>query len=117
MENRELGEWLARERAFDAAFASALSSIDLPENLREDTIACLAAERGDFLPTEDSQDVQWIAALASIQPPASLRNDLLSAMDRTAAHGTPPRNVSLFRRLAIPLAAAASVLSIPRGAV
>ena len=43
MENRELGEWLASERAFDAAFAKALGSIDLPEHLREDIIACLPA--------------------------------------------------------------------------
>ena len=109
MENRELGEWLAQERAFDAGFASALSSIDLPENLRKDIIACLAAERGDFLPTEDSQDAVWIAALASIQPPKSLRNDLLAAMDRTTVRSKSPRHIPLFRRLAIPLAAAAGI--------
>ena len=48
LENRELGEWLASERAFDAEFAIALSSVDLPGNLREDIFACLAGERGDF---------------------------------------------------------------------
>ncbi len=48
MENRELGEWLASERAFDAEFANALGTVDLPENLREDIMACLAAERGTF---------------------------------------------------------------------
>ncbi len=109
MENRELGEWLAHERAFDAAFASALTSIDLPENLRTDIIACLAAERGDFPPTEDSRDAAWIMALASVQPPASLREEVLAAMSRTVAHEKGAAPLSLFRRLAIPLAAAAGI--------
>ena len=109
LENRELGEWLAQERAFDAAFTRALSSIDLPENLRKDTIACLAAERGDFPPAEDPQDGVWIAALASVQPPESLRSDVLAAMGRTAAGGKTPLRASIFQRLAIPLAAAAGI--------
>ena len=109
MENRELGEWLAHERAFDATFANALSSIDLPENLRADIIGCLAAERGDVLPTENPHDAVWIAALATIQPPESLRNGVLAAMDRTTTHGNSPRKLSVFRRLAIPLAAAAGI--------
>ena len=46
-ENRELGEWLAQERAFDATFANALSSVTLPETLREDILGCLAGERGE----------------------------------------------------------------------
>jgi hypothetical protein len=109
MENRELGEWLAHERAFDATFAHALGSIDLPENLRADIIACLATERGDFLPTEDPQDAVWIAALAAIQPPESLRNGVLTAMDRTQTAKSSPPSHSIFRRLAIPLAAAAGI--------
>src|SRR5688572_23854163 len=76
-ENRELGEWLASERAFDAEFARALGTVDLPENLREDIIACLAAERGDFPQAEDATDAAWIGAFASIQPPASLRDEVL----------------------------------------
>ncbi len=109
MENRELGEWLAHERAFDAAFANALSSIDLPENLRTDIIACLAAERGDFPPTEESQDAAWIVALASVQPPESLREEVLAAMERTVTHERVAPPLSIFRRLAIPLAAAAGI--------
>ena len=109
MENRELGEWLAHERAFDAAFASALTSLDLPENLRTDIIACLAAERGDFPPTEDLQDVAWIVALASVQPPASLREEVLAAMSRTVASEKVAAPLSIFRRMAIPLAAAAGI--------
>ena len=110
MENRELGEWLASERAFDAEFASALGTVNLPENLREDIMACLAAERGDFPQAEDSHDAAWIGALASIQPPAALREAVLTAMDRTANQDiAPAANISIFRRLAIPLAAAAGI--------
>jgi hypothetical protein len=111
MENRELGDWLAHERAFDAAFSHALGSVDLPENLREDIMACLAAERGDFPQATDSHDAAWIGALASIQPPKSLRDDVLAAMDRTVTReqSPPVANISIFRRLAIPLAAAAGI--------
>lgn len=109
MENRELGEWLASERAFDAAFANALGTVDLPEHLREDILACLAAERGDFPQAEDANDAAWIGALASIQPPASLRDTLITAMERTVTPEKAPSNISIFRRAAIPLAAAAGI--------
>ena len=110
MENRELGEWLASERAFDAEFANALGTVNLPDNLREDIMACLAAERGDFPQPEDSTDAAWIGAFASIQPPAALREAVLAAMDRTAKQGiVPASNISIFKRLAIPLAAAAGI--------
>jgi hypothetical protein len=110
MENRELGEWLAHERAFDAAFANALGSVDLPQTLREDIVACLAGERGDFPQAGDSHDAAWIGALATIQPPASLRNEVIAAMERTSGQVQPaPGKVSIFRRLVIPLAAAAGI--------
>ncbi|MEO5914692.1 MAG: hypothetical protein ABIS50_10695 [Luteolibacter sp.] len=110
LENRELGEWLAHERAFDAAFAHALGSIDLPGHLREDILACLAVERGDFPQAEDSADAAWIGALASIQPPANLRADVLAAMDRTLVQTPVAKGkISIFRRAAIPLAAAAGI--------
>ena len=110
MENRELGEWLASERAFDAEFANALGTVNLPENLREDIMACLAAERGDFPQAEDASDAAWIGAFASIQPPSALRDKVIAAMDRTVSEDiTPAANISIFRRLAIPLAAAAGI--------
>jgi hypothetical protein len=108
MESRELGEWLAHERAFDAAFAQALGSVDLPETLREDILACLSLERGDFPQAEEEHDATWIGALASLQPPANLRNQVLAAMKQTAAREViAPSKISFFRRFAIPLAAAA----------
>lgn len=108
MENRELGEWLADERAFDSAFSNALCSVNLPENLREDIFACLAGDRADF-PQAGENDAAWIGALASIQPPAKLREELLAAMDRTAAGTVVRPQVSIFRRFAVPLAAAAGI--------
>lgn len=107
MENRELGEWLAHERAFDAAFAKALGSVNLPENLREDIMACLAGERGDFPQAEDGNDSLLIGAFASIQPPAFLRDELIAAMDRTTV--VVSRGSSFWRRAGIPLAAAAGI--------
>lgn len=109
MENRELGEWLASERAFDSEFAGALGAVNLPENLREDIMACLAAERGDFPQAEDAIDSAWIGAVASIHPPAALRDEVLAAMDRTVAMDRVPASIPIFRRLAIPLAAAAGI--------
>lgn len=109
VENRELGEWLASERAFDAEFADALGTVDLPENLREDIMACLAAERGDYPQAEDSSDAAWIGAMASIQPPVLLRAKILTAMDRTVTKKIAPPSISIFRRAAIPLAAAAGI--------
>ncbi len=110
MGNRELGEWLASERAFDAEFANALGTLNLPQSLRADIMACLAAERGDFPPAEDTTDATWIGAFATIQPPVALREAVLTAMDRTVKQDiVPAANISSFRRLAIPLAAAAGI--------
>jgi hypothetical protein len=111
MEDRELGEWLAHERAFDSAFSQALGSVDLPDNLREDIFACLAAERADFPQAEDATDAAWIGAMASIHPPAALRDQLLAAMDRTAAAAVvvPISRKPLLKRLAVPVAAAAGI--------
>ncbi len=107
-EDRELGEWLAHERAFDAAFACALSSISLPERLRENILGSLAAERGDFPQARDEHDCAVIGALAAIEPPPALRDAIIAAMDRTVK--APPANLTPFwKRFSIPLAAAAGV--------
>lgn len=107
MRDRELGEWLAEERAFDSAFAGALSTIAIPETLREDILGCLAGARGDFPQATDADDAAMIGALASIQPPEDLRRKILAAMDHSATAAFPRR--SLWRRVALPLAAAAGV--------
>ena len=107
IQDRELGEWLADERAMDAAFASALAAVRIPETLREDIFGCLAGERGDFPQAGDTRDAAMIGALASIQPPADLRGKILAAMDRSTTIAFPRR--SLWRRVALPLSAAAGV--------
>lgn len=105
--DRELGEWLAAERAFDAEFAKALASVELPESLRDEILQGLAASRGDFPEAEGLTDIAMIGALASIHPPAGLREEILAAMDRTA-HTEASRS-PFWKRMAIPLAAAAGI--------
>lgn len=107
MENRELGEWLANERAFDAAFAKALASVELPETLHHDILGCLAGERGDFPQAEDGRDAALIGALASIQPPPALREEILAAMHRTSQFSGLKKPV--WQRFSLPFAAAAGV--------
>lgn len=107
MEDRTLGEWLARERAFDSTFADALASLELPGDLRRNILGCLAAERGDFPQAEDGRDAALIGALASIQPPAGLRAEILAAMERSALDAKVVR--PFWKRPAVPLAAAAGV--------
>lgn len=107
MEDRGLGEWLAGERAFDAAFARAFASVEIPETLRHDILGCLAGQRGDFPQAEDELDAAMIGALASIRPPAELRREILTAMERSSSAAFPPK--SMWRRFAIPTAAAAGV--------
>jgi hypothetical protein len=105
--DRELGEWLSAERAFDASFAAALSSIELPQSLRDDILGCLAASRGDCPQAADAQDTAMIGALASIQAPPALRGQILMAMERSRAPVVV--RPSLWQRLAIPMAAAAGI--------
>lgn len=108
MKDRELGEWLAEERAFDAEFVTLLNSVALPDSLREDIMACLAVERGEYPQAEDELDAAFIGAFASIQPPASLRDSVITAMSRTKAPA--PKKISIFRRALIPLAIAAGIM-------
>jgi hypothetical protein len=85
----------------------ALSSIELPQSLRDDILGCLAASRGDHPQAEDAHDSAMIGAFASIQPPPELRGRILTAMERSRAPVV--MHVSLWRRLAIPMAAAAGI--------
>lgn len=103
----ELGQWLASERAFDAAFAAALVRVPLPEPLRKHILDHLAIERGDVPAPADALDAAAMGALAEIQPPPALRVQVLAAMERSARVGRPRRWG--WRRLAIPLAAAAGI--------
>ncbi len=104
--DRELGEWLARERARDADFATALNSVSIPPVLREEILVSLAMERGDAGMYPDSFDASVIGALAGICPPSSLRAEILSAMERTAAEPVKGRR---WWHYGLPAAAAAGI--------
>lgn len=108
-EDRELGEWLAHERARDAAFATALNRLPIPTGLRDEILTGLAAERGD-LPQADASDAAFVGALASVRPPAGLREQILAAMERSATAMPARRVVPAFWKFAVPLAAAAAVV-------
>ncbi len=114
-ENRELGEWLARERALDAAFADALRTIPLPESLREDILGCLEGERHGIPEATEDHDAAMIGALAALPVPSQLRGNILAAMEAGTRSPAPVQNAasdtprSIWRRLSIPLAAAAGI--------
>ncbi|MFZ9937660.1 MAG: hypothetical protein ACO3JG_11485, partial [Luteolibacter sp.] len=101
LEDRELGEWLADERALDAGFAAALASIAVPEALRREVLDCLARRSDDFPVAEDEHDAAMTGALASIQPPAVLRAEILTAMNRSRVPAPVARPV--WRPVARPL--------------
>jgi hypothetical protein len=75
--DRELGEWLADERAQDAAFAAILSDVEIPENLRNAIFEVL--EGSTDQPAEF--DADFVGALALVRPPKGLRDKILAAME------------------------------------
>lgn len=107
--DRELGDWLAHERASDAEFAMALNAVGIPSDLRDEILAGLAIERGDDAGRPDDFDRRVIGALAMVTPPAGLRGDILAAMARTAAPVVPPKSRGWGWRFGLPLAAAAGI--------
>ncbi|MGJ8697443.1 MAG: hypothetical protein ACSHYF_14090 [Verrucomicrobiaceae bacterium] len=76
-EDRELGEWLTKERARDAAFAAALGEVPIPEDLRTTIFEMM--EDGD--PELTDLDASFVGALASVRAPEGLRDQILSAME------------------------------------
>ena len=76
-EDRELGEWLAAERAQDAAFAAILSAVEIPEDLRDAIFNVLNGHED----AEADFDSDFMGALASLRAPARLREEILGAME------------------------------------
>ena len=105
-EDRELSEWLVRERAFDAEFAEALARVDLPQSLRQNVLLAMVQDGGDFPRVDMVEEGKWIDAMATIEVPAGLRERVLTAMDQTATVHKP---VFSWRRAGIPIAAAAGI--------
>lgn len=75
--DRELGDWLARERAQDAAFAAALSDVEIPDDLRESILDVL---RGSGEGEWTAMDEELAGALAGVRAPMGLREQILAAM-------------------------------------
>lgn len=77
--DKELGQWLAAERAQDLSFAESLAEVPIPENLREDIFTFFA--NASSAPGYDQFDHHFASALAGLQAPASLRGEILAAME------------------------------------
>lgn len=107
--DRDLGDWLAHERASDADFARALNAVGIPSDLRDEILAGLAIERGDDGGRPDEFDRSVIGALAMVTPPAGLRGEILAAMARTAIPDMPVKSRGRGWRFGLPLAAAAGI--------
>lgn len=106
-EDRELGEWLAGERAVDAAFAAALGSVQAPASLRQDILGLETAGLGGIPQAESGLDAWMIGGLASMAAPDSLRGRVLASMATTAQARQP--QTRWWRKAAWPAAAAAGV--------
>lgn len=77
--DRELGDWLAHERAEDAKFANALSELAIPENLRSDILTLLEYD-GAPLENDELHSV-FVGAMGSISVPHGLRDEIVAAME------------------------------------
>lgn len=104
--DRELGQWLVRERAFDAEFAEALARVSLPQGLRESVLLAMVKDGGGFSQADSGGDEIMFAAMGRIEVPPGLRGSILEAMDRSAG---VERGRFGWKRLGIPLAAAAGI--------
>jgi hypothetical protein len=104
--DRELGEWLMRERAFDAEFAEALARVELPDGLREKVFLAMVQDGGGFPKADSAFDAAMISAIAHIKVPAGLRENVIEAMEMTAK---VDRGSFGWKRVGIPLAAAAGI--------
>jgi hypothetical protein len=104
--DRELGEWLMRERAFDAEFAEALARVELPEGLREKVFLAMVQDGGGFPQADSAFDTEMIVAMSEIRIPGGLRENVIEAMERTSK---VERGAFGWKRAGIPIAAAAGI--------
>ncbi len=110
--DRELGEWLVRERAFDAEFAESLARVDLPEGLRARVLLAMVQGAPDTPKVEFEHDKLMISALSGVRIPEGLRGRVLEAMERSVSErvvAEKRKKVDGWIRFGIPLAAAAGV--------
>lgn len=113
--DRDLGDWLAKERASDAAFAAMLNDVEIPEDLRESLFAALAGEAQSA--ELDEADASFAGALLSINAPTGLREQILNAMEAESAIGkVVPMAQSTPNRVSRWLATAAVAAAVVLGA-
>lgn len=116
-EDRELGEWLAQERADDAAFAKALNEIEIPESLREEILSVLEHD-GDQLPIDDDFESLFAGGLDNITPPPGLRDQILASMEvekaaqRSEVEDAKVTDISAWRWLSVAGLAAALAVGV-----
>lgn len=107
--DRELGEWLARERAQDAAFAAALADVAIPDDLRESILTVLG---GGTESAWTSMDEAFVGALASVRAPDGLRDQILAAMAVEGGGGAAKAPRQAWKWLKSASIAAAAVLGV-----
>lgn len=78
--DRELGEWLADERAADAEFAMALGELEIPEQLRQNIFNVMHGGFSEDPEIDRELDVLFQDGLADVEPPEGLREQILTAM-------------------------------------
>lgn len=109
VEDRELGDWLAHERAQDAQFALALSEAHIPEGLRREILAVLEFDGRAEEPDADLDSI-FMGALAGITPPKGFRDQIIAAMEVEAGAQEKVEEISMWRWIAA--AAVAAVLAV-----
>lgn len=104
--DRELGEWLVKERAFDAEFAECLARVDIPEGLRTSVLLAMVQSGSGYPKVEKEDDQTMVQAFAGIKVPEGLRGKILESMERTKIIEIKPRP---WMRLGFPVAAVAGM--------
>ena len=106
--DRELGEWLVRERAHDCEFSERLNSVEIPADLRDAIRNVLSESHFDAVP--DQLDCEIINAITRIRPPAGLREQILGAMVLESKSVPFPAKTHLKSRWLTGLAAAVAIV-------
>ncbi len=115
--DRELGEWLADERAADAEFAAALSYVEIPEELRQQILSVMHGEKLGDPELDQEFDSLLQDGFADVQPPEGLRDQILAAMEVQLGGGKvtampSARSGNMRRFLSVAAVAAAIVLGV-----
>lgn len=105
--DRELGEWLVKERAFDAEFAECLARVELPQGLRESVLLAMVQSGSGYPKPEQADDHLMVAGLASVKVPSELRARILESMEGTKIVEMESKS---WMRFAMPVAAAAGMV-------